>query len=151
LFIPWKIAKGSQRFANTIDSELNMSQRYFTLQEANETLNLIRPLMDEVQAIRLKILKNQPEAWPAIEKSAGNGGNRALSNMVQDFEKFDALIHRIQDMDVLIKDINLGLLDFPALKDDREVYLCWQYGEGEIAFWHEIEAGYAGRQPIDNF
>ena len=128
-----------------------MTQRYFSLQEANETLILIRPLMDEVQAIRLKILKNQPEAWPAIEKSAGNGGNRALSNMVQDFEKFDALIHRIQDMDVLIKDINLGLLDFPALKDGREVYLCWQYGEGEIAFWHEIEAGFAGRQSIDNF
>ena len=128
-----------------------MTQRYFTLQEANETLNLIRPLMDEVQAIRIKILKNQPEAWPAIEKSAGNGGNRALSNMVQDFEKFDALIHRIQDMDVLIKDINLGLLDFPALKDGREVYLCWQYGEGDIAFWHEVEEGYAGRQPIDSF
>jgi hypothetical protein len=128
-----------------------MSQRYFTLQEANETLDLIRPLMDQVQAIRQKILKNQPEAWPAIQKSAGNGGNRALSNMVQDFEKFDELIHRIQATDVLIKDINLGLLDFPALKDGREVYLCWQYGEGEIAFWHEIEAGYAGRQSIDNF
>jgi hypothetical protein len=128
-----------------------MTHRYFTLQEANETLNLIHPLMDEVQAIRLKILKNQPEAWPAIEKSAGNGGNRALSNMVQDFEKFDALIHRIQAMDVLIKDINLGLLDFPALKDGHEVYLCWQYGEEDIAFWHEIEAGYAGRQPIESF
>jgi len=128
-----------------------MSQRYFTLQEANETLDLIRPLMDELQAIRQKVLKNQPEAWPAIQKSAGNGGNRALSNMVQDFEKFDALIHRIQATDVLIKDINLGLLDFPALKDGREVYLCWQYGEGEIAFWHEIEAGFAGRQSIDNF
>jgi hypothetical protein len=128
-----------------------MSQRYFTLQEANETLDLIRPLMDEVQAIRQKVLKNQPEAWPAIQKSAGNGGNRALSNMVQDFEKFDALVHRIQATDVLIKDINLGLLDFPALKDGREVYLCWQYGEGEIAFWHEIEAGFAGRQSIDNF
>ena len=128
-----------------------MPQRYFTLQEANETLDLIRPWMDEVQAIRQKVLKNQPEAWPAIQKSAGNGGNRALSNMVQDFEKFDALIHRIQDMDVLIKDINLGLLDFPALKDGREVYLCWQYGEGDIAFWHEVEEGYAGRQPIDSF
>jgi hypothetical protein len=128
-----------------------MPQRYFTLQEANETLDLIRPWMDEVQAIRQKVLKNQPEAWPAIQKSAGNGGNRALSNMVQDFEKFDALIHRIQATDVLIKDINLGLLDFPALKDGREVYLCWQYGEGEIAFWHEIEAGFAGRQSIDNF
>ena len=128
-----------------------MAQRYFSLQEANEVLKIIRPLMDEVQAIRQKILKNQPEAWPAIEKSAGNGGNRALSNMVQDFEKFDTLIHRIQDTDVLIKDVNLGLLDFPALKDGREVYLCWQYGEDDIAFWHEIEAGYVGRQPIDSF
>lgn len=124
---------------------------YFTLQEANEALNIIRPLMDEVQRIRQKILEKQPEAWPAIEKSAGNGGNRALSNMVQDFEKFDALVHRIQDTDVLIKDINTGLLDFPALRDGREVYLCWQYGEEEIAFWHEVEAGYAGRQPIENF
>jgi hypothetical protein len=125
--------------------------RYFTLQEANETLNLIRPLMDEVQNIRQKILQNQPEAWPAIEKSVGNGGNRALSNMVQDFEKLEALVHQIQDMDVLIKDINLGLLDFPALKDGREVYLCWQHGEGDIAFWHEVEAGFSGRQPIENF
>jgi hypothetical protein len=124
---------------------------YFTLQEANETLNLIRPLMDEVQKIRQKILQNQPEAWPAIEKSVGNGGNRALSNMVQDFEKLEELVRRIQEMDVLIKDINLGLLDFPALKDGREVYLCWQYGEGEIAFWHEVEAGFAGRQPIESF
>lgn len=124
---------------------------YFTLQEANEALNIIRPLMDQVQKIRQKILEKQPEAWPAIEKSAGNGGNRALSNMVQDFEKFDALVHRIQDTDVLIKDINIGLLDFPALRDGSEVYLCWQYGEGEIAFWHEVEAGFAGRQPIESF
>ena len=128
-----------------------MTQRYFTLHEANETLKLIRPLMEEVQTIRLKILRNQPEAWPAIQKSAGNGGNRVLSNLVQEFEKFDELIHRIQATDVLIKDINLGLLDFPAFKDGREVYLCWQYGEGDIAFWHEVEAGYAGRQPIDSF
>ena len=125
--------------------------RYFTLQEANEILVTIRPLMDEVQTIRQKILANQPEAWPAIEKSAGNGGNRALSNMVQDFEKLDALVHLIQDTGVLIKDINIGLLDFPALRDGREVYLCWQHGEGEIAFWHEVEAGFAGRQPIENF
>ena len=125
--------------------------RYFTLQDANETLETIHPLMNELQAIRQKILANQPEAWPAIEKSAGNGGNRALSNMVQDFEKLDALVHRIQETGAILKDINMGLLDFPALREGREVYLCWQYGEGEIAFWHEVEAGYAGRQPIESF
>ena len=127
-----------------------MSQ-YFTLQEANETLNIIRPLMDEVQMIRKKILENQPEAWPAIEKSAGNGGNRALSNLVQDFEKLDALVHQIQDTGAQIKDINTGLLDFSALKNGREVYLCWQHGEDDIQYWHEIEAGFAGRQPIHLF
>lgn len=127
-----------------------MSQ-YFTPQQANDTLKIIRPLMDEVQAIRRKILANQPEAWPAIEKSVGNGGNRALSNMVQDFEKLDALVHRILDTGVQIKDVNLGLLDFSALRDGHEVYLCWQYGEGDIAFWHEVDAGFTGRQPIETF
>ena len=125
--------------------------QYFTLPEANQALNTIRPLMDEVQAIREKIMSTQPEAWSAIEKSVGNGGSRALSQIVVDFEKLDALVHKILDTGVLIKDVNIGLLDFLALKDGREVYLCWQYGEEDIAFWHEIEAGFAGRQPISTF
>jgi hypothetical protein len=125
--------------------------QYFSLSEANDTLKIIRPLMDEVQSIRRKILASQPEAWPAIEKSAGNGGNKALSALVQDFERLDALIHQILDTGVQIKDINLGLLDFSALRNGREVYLCWKYGEDDIAFWHEINAGFAGRQSIDNF
>ena len=125
--------------------------KIFTLQEANDALRIIRPLMDDVQAIRQKILANQPEAWPAIEKSAGNGGNQALSKMVNDFEKLDALLHQILDTGVQIKDVNMGLLDFSAMRDEREVYLCWQYGEEDIAFWHEIDAGYAGRQPIGSF
>ena len=136
---------------STVSLYTLLMARYFTLPDANETLNTIRPLVDEIQVIREEILRNQPEAWPAIEKSAGNGGNRALSNMVKDFEKLDLLVHQIQDLGVLIKDINLGLLDFPALRGGREVYLCWQYGEGEIAFWHEVEAGFAGRQPIETF
>lgn len=125
--------------------------RYFTLHEANSALETIRPLMDEAQAIRQKILEVEPGAWSAVEKSVGNGGNRTLSRVVQDFEKLDALVHRILDTGALIKDINIGLLDFPALREGREVYLCWQYGEGDIAFWHEVDAGYAGRQSIESF
>jgi len=125
--------------------------RYFSLSEANEALKTIRPLMDEVQAIREKILADQPEAWPAIEKSAGNGGNKVLSKMVQDFERLDALIHRILDTGAQIKDINIGLLDFSAIRNGREVYLCWKHGEDDIVFWHEVDAGFAGRQPIESF
>ena len=125
--------------------------RYFTVEEANQALAAIRPLMDEIQAIRQKILAQRPEVWPIVERSAGNGGSRTASKLVEDFERLDVLVHRIQETGALFKDINLGLLDFPAMKDEHEVYLCWKYGEDDIAFWHEIDAGYAGRQPIENF
>ena len=125
--------------------------RYFTLPEANQALQNIRPWMDEIQSIRQVILTHQPEVWNVMEKSAGNGGNPTLSRMVKSFDRLDVLIHNIQDSGVIIKDVNTGLLDFPALKDGREVYLCWQHGEDEIAFWHEIEDGFAGRQSIDEF
>ena len=125
--------------------------RYFTLQEANTALETIRPLMDEIQSIRNNIIAHQPEAWPAIEKSAGNGGNPTLSKLVEDFDHLDKLLHRILDTGAQVKDINTGLLDFSALRNGHEVYLCWKYGEDQIAFWHEIDAGFAGRQPIESF
>jgi len=127
-----------------------MSQ-YFTLQTANNALTVIRPLMDEIQSIRQQILARQPDVWPVVERSAGNGGSQVASQMVREFERLDALVRQVQATGALFKDINLGLLDFLALKDGREVYLCWKYGEGDIAFWHEIEVGYAGRQSIDSF
>ncbi len=126
--------------------------RYFTLPEANALLQTsIRPWMDEIQSIREVIIIHQPEIWSVMERTAGNGGNPTLSRMVKTFDRFDELIHKIQDAGVLLKDVNLGLLDFPALRDGREVYLCWKYGEGAIAFWHTVEDGFAGRQPIESF
>lgn len=125
--------------------------RYFTLPEANNTLISVRAWMDEIQSIRQEILKRQPEIWSVMEKSAGNGGNPTLSRMVKTFDRLDALIHSIQDLGILIKDINIGLIDFPAIKDNHEVYLCWKYGEENIQFWHEVADGFAGRQSIDSF
>ena len=125
--------------------------RYFTLKEANLALETIRPMMEEIQKIRQTILATQPETWSAIERSAGNGGNPAMSKLVKSFDRLDDLLHRIQKTGVQVKDINTGLLDFPALRDGHEVCLCWRYGERQIEYWHEIDAGFAGRQPIETF
>ena len=125
--------------------------RYFTLEEANSALETIRPMMEEIQKIRQTILATQPETWSAIERSAGNGGNPAMSKLVKSFDRLDDLLHHIQRTGVQVKDINTGLLDFPALHDGHEVYLCWQIGERRIGYWHEIDAGFAGRQPIETF
>lgn len=128
-----------------------MPTRYFTLEEANAALAIIRPLMDEVQSIRRRILATRPDVWGALERSAGNGGNAALSKAVDEFQRLDDLVHKILATGAEIKDLGRGLLDFRTYRTDREVYLCWMHGEAEIAFWHEIDTGFAGRKPIDQF
>lgn len=128
-----------------------MQPHYFTLEEANSALRTIRPLIEEILAIRDDILKRRPEIWPVIERSAGNGGNATLSKVADDFDKLDRLVHRVLETGVQVKDINTGLLDFPAWRVDHEVYLCWKHGEDKIGYWHEIDAGFAGRQPIEDF
>lgn len=123
--------------------------KYYTPKEANEALSVVQPLIEEMMKIGDKIREHQPELWTLVEKSAGNGGNPTLSKLLTDFDHLDALLHQVQDMGIEVKDLTVGLIDFVALHDGREVYLCWKYGEDSIQFWHEIEAGFQGRQLID--
>ena len=128
-----------------------MQPHYFTLEEANAAVEIIRPLLQEILKIRDHILAHQPEIWPAMERSAGNGGNANLSRIASDFGRLDDLLHEVLATGVQVKDVNTGLLDFPAWRQDHAVYLCWKYGEDKIEFWHEIDAGFAGRKPIADF
>lgn len=122
---------------------------YYTPTEANQALATVRPMLAEMIKIGEKIRDHQPELWDMVQKSAGNGGNPKLSKLLTDFDRLDFLLHQIQDMGIEVKDLTIGLIDFVALRDGREVYLCWKYGEDSIQFWHEIEAGFSGRQVID--
>lgn len=128
-----------------------MPTKYFTLGEANAAVELIRPLLEEVRHIRDVILEHRPEIWPAMARSVGNGGNPTLSRMVKEFDRLDQLVRQILATGAEIKDINTGLLDFRARRAEHDVYLCWKLGEPEIQFWHDLESGFAGRQPIDSF
>jgi hypothetical protein len=123
--------------------------KYYTPKEANEALTVVRPMLAELMQIGERIRAHQPEYWSVVQKSAGNGGNSALSKLLPDFDRLDALLHKIQDMGIEVKDLTTGLIDFVGLRDGREVYLCWKYGEDNIQFWHEIDAGFSGRQLID--
>ena len=123
--------------------------KYYTPKEANEALTIVRPMLKELMEIGERIRAHQPEYWSVVQKSAGNGGNPALSKLLPDFDRLDALMHKIQDMDIEVKDLSIGLIDFFALHDEREVCLCWKYGEDRIQFWHEIDAGFQGRELID--
>lgn len=124
-------------------------QRYFTPREANDALPVLIPLAAQIVRIVADIQARRPDLWPSIRRSVGNGGSAELSRLYADFERLDALVHRAQDMGVQIKDLASGLVDFPALRDGREILLCWRYGETRVEFWHDLESGFAGRQRID--
>jgi hypothetical protein len=123
--------------------------KYYTPSAANEMLIVVRPMVEELMGIVERIHSHQPELWEMAKKAAGNGGSPTLSKLLPDFDRFHALMHRMNDLNVEIKDAFIGLIDFRALYEGREVYLCWQYGEENIKYWHEIEAGFQGRQVID--
>jgi hypothetical protein len=123
--------------------------RYFLPKEANETLTILCPLIREMMEISERIRQHQPEIWSVVEKSAGNGGNPALSKILPDFDRLDFLLHQVQDMGIEVKDLTVGLVDFPCLHEGRVIYLCWKYGEARVEFWHELETGFAGRKSID--
>ena len=125
---------------------MSEKQRYFTFEQANAMVRMIRPLMAEILRLRQVILDRQPEVWPVVEKAAGNGGSREASLAAREFQRLDSLVREIQATGAVIKDINHGLVDFPVMREEREVYLCWKYGEEEIRFWHETDTGFASRQ-----
>jgi hypothetical protein len=125
------------------------AQRYFTVDEANAALQIIRPLVARILEIRTSIIEKQPEMWAVIEKAAGNGGSKRASEIELEFERIDGLIQRIRATGAIVKEVNVGLVDFLSLREGREVFLCWQYGEQEVEFWHDVDAGFAGRQRIE--
>lgn len=128
-----------------------MKVRYFTLEEAQATLPQVKKLMEQVQSARREILRLRPDALPAIEQAALNGGNKLLGELAVHVMRLEEGVRGIMALGAVIKDIDAGLVDFIGLRNGREIFLCWQYGEEAIGYWHELNAGFAGRRPLDEY
>lgn len=126
-----------------------MNLPYFTLAEARAALPRVRALMDQAQAARQAILRIEPDLWPILSRSAGNGHSVDAGRVLQHYRGLQEAVKAILKMGVLVKDLDSGLVDFLSLRDGREVFLCWRMGEADIRYWHELDAGFAGRQPVD--
>lgn len=127
-----------------------MRPRAFTLAEARALLPQIKALIEQALAARKELVTQEPALWAALRSAATNGGNREASAILPAFNRLEVGLKGILNLGVVIKDVDSGLLDFVGLRDGREVYLCWQYGESDIAYWHEMDEGFGGRRPIDD-
>jgi hypothetical protein len=122
--------------------------KYFTVAEANRLLPHLRLLVERMFTLREEALTLHPEVLPILEKAATNGGSHQASELVETFRNFEKVVTELRQIGCELKGVEQGLIDFPALREGRVVYLCWQYDEPEVAFWHEVDAGFAGRQPL---
>ena len=133
-----------------------MAQRHFTPEEANEVLAEVRPVAEELVARRRAFAVATARRARLASRIAGNGGDfdpqepRVLEEQLeQEAEAVVRCVERLELLGVLVKDLDRGLVDFPALRSDgEEVLLCWQVGEDEVAHWHGVEEGFAGRKPL---
>jgi hypothetical protein len=83
-----------------------------------------------------------------IQHAGGNGGSKAGSEYAMALQSFNAHLSFFQDLGCELKDLDQGLVDFPSYRDDKLIYLCWKRGEDRVSFWHAIDSGFSGRQPL---
>jgi hypothetical protein len=124
-------------------------ERHYTLDEASELLPRVVELIATMRAARDRL--GDREAREALsEAGPTNGGGEPGRTVSEAFVQLRDAMAELRALDVVLRDLDRGLLDFPSLRDGREVYLCWQDGEDAIGYWHEPEAGFAGRRPLDD-
>ena len=122
--------------------------KHFTTEEANRALPQVRALVDQILQARQAILDARPDLWPVLEQAVGNGGSKKAGEVLQDFKRLEDGVQGLQDIGCELKDISTGLVDFPALRDGREVLLCWKFDEPQVMYWHDLQSGFAGRQRL---
>jgi hypothetical protein len=123
--------------------------RHYTLEEASELLPRVVALIERMRVARGRL--GDREAREALEEAGPtNGGGSPGRTVSEGFLELRDSMLELRELEVLLRDLDRGLLDFPSLRDGREVYLCWQEGEDAIGFWHEPDAGFGGRRPLDD-
>ncbi|PYS50211.1 MAG: DUF2203 domain-containing protein [Acidobacteria bacterium] len=126
-----------------------MDDRIFTLAEAQALIPQLRSILEEIHQEWGRIKELNPEIQKARDKAPYNGFSKSGVTYVESVSHLMLLIHQIKHMGVVLKDVDKGLCDFPYMRQGRLVYLCWQLGEETIEYWHDIEAGFAGRERLD--
>jgi hypothetical protein len=131
-----------------------VAARTFTPSEANSALEQVRPLAERMVELRARLGELEVEQREVVRIVAGNGHGGAVGEART--PEFNRLVGELEDcvtalseLGVQIKDVESGLLDFPAVRESEDVLLCWQVGEPAVEWWHGLEDGFAGRRRVD--
>jgi len=123
-------------------------KKHFTLEEANKLVPEFGRYFEEIFQLH-EILKPERGKKELVTQSLSkNGGWSHSAEYLENSFKVSKLLDKILATGAVVKDLQRGLIDFPHLSEGKEIFLCWEMGEKEIKFWHDLESGYPGRQPL---
>jgi hypothetical protein len=118
---------------------------HFTAEEANTLLPKVAPLVEELRDAHAIMEERQDDVTESIPT---NGGGAVHREFLDASTRAAAALQTLEEMGLVVRDPSSGLVDFPAIRDGREVFLCWRLGEEAVAWFHPPETGFAGRQPL---
>ncbi len=132
-----------------------MPPHLFTVEEATRLLPQLEEILPHLRALRQEIVTKQRILEEMRSHVRGNGGSPTGSDFSRLKKELEALLNtlrtgvrKIEEMGCVLKDLEVGLVDFPTLREGVEVFLCWRVGEEEIGYWHSVNEGFAGRKPL---
>ncbi|HXF49680.1 MAG TPA: DUF2203 domain-containing protein [Verrucomicrobiae bacterium] len=123
-------------------------KKHFTLAEANGLLPILAKIFEQVHTIQDELEERSAERQEVLDSAKGNGGGEKADYHFAQNQKIQKLLDQVEEKGIVVKDVERGLVDFPHLLGGREVFLCWMIGEKEVGYWHDLESGFAGRQPL---
>lgn len=126
-----------------------MPERIFTLSEAVSLIPRLRAILNDLCDDWNLIKALNPQIKKARDKAQFDGGSPYGVEYIETMTRVMSKLQQVRDLGVILKDVDKGLCDFPHMKGGRVVYLCWMLGEETIGFWHDIESGFGGREPLD--
>jgi hypothetical protein len=124
---------------------LDEPERLFTLEEANAMLPDLRDRLTAMREARGIVMRNAERVRGSI---AGNGGGKESAEYSEALGLLKRETERLSEEGVILRDVETGLVDFPAEREGQRMFLCWKMGEPEVAFWHPVDTGIAGRRPV---
>jgi hypothetical protein len=130
------------------ESEESGHERHFSRDEANALLPRLKPLLRQLRDAKDEL--TDTDAHEALSEAApANGGGEEGRKVGIAFLEVRRLLEALAEAGIVLRDIDRGLVDFPTIVEGREAYLCWELGEDEVSYWHDISSGYRGREPLD--
>lgn len=122
-------------------------QKHYTVEQARALLPQIRGWLTEVDELRSK-LKKLDDRIAQLTSTGADAGGESVHNQIRFLARLRQVLQEFEQREIQIKDIERGLIDFPAIIGGREVFLCWEKDEDDIEFWHDLDTGYAGRERL---